>query len=593
MSTPKQPADLLEAPDLVLDRHLAQAVQEVAQQVDRRLAFVEEQARARGALAQQLLPAAEPAGDTGTAEGSYCFPESKTGGAYGHAAGAKDFLVEVPSREEGLRILKEDPGHWAGVWGSDKAGFVPMWNLVKRGSGFAPESGADFSWVQAKYSGIGPASFKDEIFDSILREHGHADTVQLPSGWQAKFDKKTSKYFYVNHELKLMSWVAPVVPPDSRMNLHELSPRGGMSPQLSSTQQSTKRNGDDGKVMPHKQWEARRKDWIKVNESGTSCMAGGANSEPIFSLSSRPQTQRAAPGKQVDAFPMVSGDDTAVFVAGEVVETGALRTAEADAHKQAEEEERQRKAEKEERERKAEEERQAAEAARKKSDEDAQREEERKRMTAEAEARKKAEEERQRKAEEEERKRKAEKEDRERKAEEDRRAAEAARKKAAEEAQRDEERKRVAAEAEARKKAEEERKRKTEEERQAAEAARKKVEEDAQREEERKREVAKKADDSAAREREEKKRREEERREAERMSIHKAPAGAGATTASADPAVQGRKQSNLEIYRQARQHKEKLAQKKSNKEEDTGALFMRYYIGVGWISALHTCINLK
>jgi len=417
--------------------------------------------------------------------------------------------------------------------------------------------------------------------------------LQLPSGWQAKFDKKNSKYFYVNHELKLTSWVAPVVPPDSRMNLHELSPRGGMSPQLSSTQQSTKRNGDDGKVMPHKQWEARRKDWIKVNESGTSCMAGGANSEPIFSLSSRPQTQRAAPGKQVDAFPMVSGDDTAVFVAGEVVETGALRTAEADAHKQAEEEERQRKAEKEERERKAEEERQAAEAARKKSDEDAQREEERKRMTAEAEARKKAEEERQRKAEEEERKRKAEKEDRERKAEEDRRAAEAARKKAAEEAQRDEERKRVAAEAEARKKAEEERKRKTEEERQAAEAARKKVEEDAQREEERKREVAKKADDSAAREREEKKRREEERREAERMSIHKAPAGAGATTASADPAVQGRKQSNLEIYRQARQHKEKLAQKKSNKEEDTGALFMRYYIGVGWISALHTCINLK
>ena len=64
MSTPKQPADLLEAPDLVLDRHLAQAVQEVAQRVDRRLAFVEEQARGRGALAQQLLPAAEPAGDT-------------------------------------------------------------------------------------------------------------------------------------------------------------------------------------------------------------------------------------------------------------------------------------------------------------------------------------------------------------------------------------------------------------------------------------------------------------------------------------------------------------------------------------------------
>jgi DNA segregation ATPase FtsK/SpoIIIE-like protein len=602
MSTPKQPADLLEAPDLVLDRHLAQAVQEVAQRVDRRLAFVEEQARGRGALAQQLLPAAEPAGDTGTNEGSYCFPESKTGGAYGHAAGAKDFLVEVPSREEGLRILKEDPGQWAGVWGSDNSGFVPMWKLVKRGSGFAPESGSDFSWVQAKYSGIGPASFKDEIFDAILREHGHADTVQLPSGWQAKFDKKTSKYFYLNHELKLMSWVAPVVPPDSRMNLQELSPRGGMSPQFSSMLQSAKRNGDDGKVMPHKQWEARRTDWTKVNESGTSGMAGGANSEPIFSLSSRPQTQRAAPGKQVDAFPMVSGDDKAVFVAGEVVKTGALRTAEADAHKQAEEEERKRKAkeeemkrkaEEEERERKAEEDRQSAEAACKKSDEEAQREEERKRMTAEAEARKKAEEERQRKTEDEERKRKAGKEERERKAEEDRRAAESARKKAAEEAQREEERKRLAAEADARKKLEEERKRKTEEERQAAEAARMKVEEEAEREDERKREVAKNADDSAAREREEKKRREEKSREAERMAVHKAPAGAGATTASADPAVQERKQSNLDIYRQARQHQEKLAQKKSNKEEDTGVLFMRYYIGVGWISALHTCFNLS
>ena len=662
MSTPKQPADMLEEPDLVLDRRLALAVQEVAQRVDRRLASVAQQARGHVPLAQQLLPAAQPAGDfvlcsnTGTVEGCYCFPESKTGGAYGHAAGAKDFLVEVPNREEGLRMLKEDPGQWAGVWGSEKAGFVPMWKLVKRGSGFAPESGADFSWVQAKYSGIGPASFKDEIFDASLREHGHADIVQLPSGWQAKydkktsqyfylnhefklmswvapvvplesrmdlqevspasspsgsnapsivmspqlsspadfmqlpsgwqakFDKKTSKYFYVNHELKLTSWVAPVVPPEEGMNLQELSPRGGMSPQL-SCKAAAKRNGDDGKVMPHKQWEGRRTDWIKVNESSTSGMAGGATtkSDPIFPLSSRPQAQRAAPGKQVDAFPVVSGDDQAEFVSGEIVKTGALRAAEADAQKQAEEEEgkrraeeeeRKRKEEEEERERKAEEDHRAAAAARKKAEEEAQREEERKRVAAEAEARKKAQEERKRKA------------------EEERRAAEAARKKTEEEAQREEERKRVAAEAEARKKAEEERKRKAEEERRAAEVARKKAEENKQREEERKRELAKKADDSAAREREEKKSREEESREVEGMAVHKAPAGAEATTTSADPAVKERKHSNVDIYRQARRHKEKLAQKESNKEEDTGVFVYASILSVlvGFLLCTHASI---
>jgi pyruvate/2-oxoglutarate dehydrogenase complex dihydrolipoamide acyltransferase (E2) component len=64
-----------------------------------------------------------------------------------------------------------------------------------------------------------------------------------------------------------------------------------------------------------------------------------------------------------------------------------------------------------------------------------------------------------------------------------------ARKKAEEEAQREEERRRVAAEAEAQKKAEEERK-KTEAERRAAKAALKKAEEEARREEERKRMAA-------------------------------------------------------------------------------------------------------
>ena len=31
----------------------------------------------------------------------------------------------------------------------------------------------------------------------------------LPPGWEAKFDKKTSTYFYVNHQLKVMSWIPP------------------------------------------------------------------------------------------------------------------------------------------------------------------------------------------------------------------------------------------------------------------------------------------------------------------------------------------------------------------------------------------------
>jgi DNA segregation ATPase FtsK/SpoIIIE-like protein len=121
---------------------------------------------------------------------------------------------------------------------------------------------------------------------------------------------------------------------------------------------------------------------------------------------------------------------------------------------------------------------QAERPARKKAEEEAQREEERRRVAAEAEAQKKAEEER-------------------KKTEAERRAAKAAREKAEEEAQREEERKRVAAEAEAQKKAEEERE-KTEEERRAAKAARKKAEEEALREEERKR-VAAGAEAPAAR----------------------------------------------------------------------------------------------
>ena len=109
------------------------------------------------------------------AEGRYCLAEARTGGAYRHAAGAKDFLVAVQSREEGLNMLKQDPGKWAGVWGRAQAGFVPMWTLVRRGSSFAPEPGTDFEWVQATYTGIGPASFTDDFCGGILRRYGQHD----------------------------------------------------------------------------------------------------------------------------------------------------------------------------------------------------------------------------------------------------------------------------------------------------------------------------------------------------------------------------------------------------------------------------------
>ena len=175
---------------------------------------------------------------------------------------------------------------------------------------------------------------------------------------------------------------------------------------------------------------------------------------------------------------------------------------------------------------------------------------------------------------------------------------------------------RLAAEAEARKKAEERKRQAEEQERAAAEGARKKAEQEARaREEEKRREAAKKAEkERLAAEAEARKKAEERKRQAgeeeravaegsctkasgtrQRKSVEEekrmevegqtmddpkksalcaASVGGVATKTSTDATVKERKQSNLDIYRQARQHKEKLATRESNKEEDSGVCYV-------------------
>ena len=484
-------------------------------------------------------------------------------------------------------------------------------------------------WIP-KFSFVGSSNqvvaSQDKSRD-VIQVVERADLQKLPPGWEAKFDSKSSKYFYVNHSMKLMSWV----PPDSTIELQELPSKGGMQhyAATSSPPQAAKDSSTDGTATHKKKWEATRTDWVKPGEPGMSIKAeasaplvpraqrkaptkavhdaidqfplvsaddnavfdqgraragrtGGASAakntvcpaakEDDFALLSDDMTvfrkrpvvggQRSAPTKAaVDQFPLVSADDDAVFDqertrVGHKIESttandpdpqvlnaeyrdrepAALATSveteseavDAAARKRAEEENSEAKKQRE---------------AAKKAEKD--------RLAAEAEARKKAEE----------RKRQAE--------EEERAAAEGARKKAEQEARaREEEKRREAA-------------KKAEKERLAAEAeARKKAEERKRQAGEEERAVAEGSCTKASGTRQRKSVEEEKRMEVEgqtmddpkKSALCAASVGGVATKTSTDATVKERKQSNLDIYRQARQHKEKLATRESNKEEDSGVL---------------------
>jgi hypothetical protein len=112
------------------------------------------------------------------ASGSWMFAESATGGGYSFRSGAeKDFKKAVDSKQEGLKILKEDPATWEGLWCFEQPGYVPNWTLIKRSAGFSPSDGDDFTWIHAKYSGIGPASFTDKFTDTVLRVYQQCDVT--------------------------------------------------------------------------------------------------------------------------------------------------------------------------------------------------------------------------------------------------------------------------------------------------------------------------------------------------------------------------------------------------------------------------------
>lgn len=56
---------------------------------------------------------------------------------------------------------------------------MPSFTLIRRGGGFRPAPGGERTYVQAKYKGLGPASFSDDFTDTILGDFRGKDVRAL------------------------------------------------------------------------------------------------------------------------------------------------------------------------------------------------------------------------------------------------------------------------------------------------------------------------------------------------------------------------------------------------------------------------------
>lgn len=91
-----------------------------------------------------------------------------------------------------------------------------------------------------------------------------SDLQKLPPGWEAKVDTKSGKYFYVNHEKRVMSWV----PPDASIEVPAVVSKSP-SP-VPGSEKGTPRKASaaaDLESERQKQWMATRTDWLKYKDA--------------------------------------------------------------------------------------------------------------------------------------------------------------------------------------------------------------------------------------------------------------------------------------------------------------------------------------
>ena len=128
-----------------------------------------------------------------------------------------------------------------------------------------PASGGWRSWVP-KLSFVGSAAGEKKAGTkkkSIVHME-RSDLHKLPPGWEAKFDNKSGKFFYVHHEKKVMSWV----PPDESVEVPVLLNK---SPSLvPGSEKVTPRKESSASILESegkKQWAATRTDWRKDKDA--------------------------------------------------------------------------------------------------------------------------------------------------------------------------------------------------------------------------------------------------------------------------------------------------------------------------------------
>ena len=78
----------------------------------------------------------------------------------------------VDSKEQAMQMLQDDPVRWESIFAQPNGTY---W-VIKRGTRFTPE-GSGLTFVEAKYGGLGPASYTDVYTDTVLRQYKGQDVT--------------------------------------------------------------------------------------------------------------------------------------------------------------------------------------------------------------------------------------------------------------------------------------------------------------------------------------------------------------------------------------------------------------------------------